>query len=118
MNPKITAILFAIFVTYSLYTYLGYSETLRGSRYFMLMGLSLALISNLLWLLGVKLLNSSQPIFWFALGFDVVVTVCSVYVPLLMSKVRFNAYTWLGVGLIITGLLVVKNLGIQQEPLP
>lgn len=114
MNPKIIAILFAIFLTYSLYTYLGYNEALRGSRYFMLMGLSLAFVSNLLWLIGVKLLNSSEPIFWFALAFDVVVTVCSVYVPLVMSKVRFNSYTWLGVALIITGLLVVKNLGIKQ----
>jgi hypothetical protein len=116
MNPKITAILFAIFVTYSLYTYLGYNESLRGSRYFMLMGLSLALVSNLLWLLGVKLLNSSQPIFWFALGFDIVVTVCSLYIPILMSKVRFNGYTWLGVAFIITGLLVIKNLGTTSAP--
>lgn len=118
MTLKICAILFAIFLTYSLYTYLGYDEALRGSRYFMLMGLSLALVSNLLWLLGVRILNSSQPIFWFALGFDVVVTVCSIYIPVLMVKVRLNNFTWLGVAFIITGLLIIKNLGTTAPKLP
>lgn len=118
MGFKITAILFAIFLTYSLYTYLGYDEALRGSRYFMVMGLSLALASNLLWLLGVRLLNSSQPIFWFALGFDAVVTVCSLYIPVVMAKVRLNGFTWLGVAFIITGLLIIKNLGTTAEKAP
>jgi hypothetical protein len=94
MNIKILGIISLIFVTYSIYTYLGYNEEIRNSRYFFAIGLSLALLSNLGWLMGLRVLDSSQSIFWFSLGFDLIVTACSLYVPILLSKVKFNNFTW------------------------
>ncbi|MBX3040165.1 MAG: hypothetical protein KF789_05575 [Bdellovibrionaceae bacterium] len=114
MNLKILSILGAIFVTYSCYTYLGYSETLRNSKYFFAIGLSISLLSNLMWLLGVRLLNQSQGIFWYGIAFDFIVTTCSLYIPIVLSKVKFNSLTWLGVGLVISGLFVIKNFGVQE----
>ncbi|MDG0817683.1 hypothetical protein [Bdellovibrio svalbardensis] len=115
MNSKIIAILLSVFVTYSLYTYIGYHEGLRNSKYFILVGLALALTSNLLWLLGLRILNSSQSIFWLSLAFDITITVCSLYIPVILSKVKFNSFTWVGVALVVTGLMVIKNLGMSQE---
>lgn len=115
MNLKILGILVSIFVTYSVYTYLGYNESLRNSRYFILMGLTLALTSNLLWLLGLRIINNSQSIFWFSLAFDVIVTTCSLYVPIVLSKVKFNSITWLGVALVVLGLFIIKNLGVRHD---
>ncbi|HRO67970.1 MAG TPA: hypothetical protein PL182_10435 [Pseudobdellovibrionaceae bacterium] len=114
MSAKIFGILCTIFVTYSCYTYIGYSETLRNSKYFLVLGLSISLISNLLWLWGVRLLNQSQGIFWYGISFDVIVTACSLYVPIVLSKVKFNSLTWLGVGLVLSGLFVIKNFGVQE----
>lgn len=115
MNIKIVSILFLIFLTYSAYTYLGYHEGLRNSRYFFVIGLSLAIVSNLSWMMGVRILNTPQSIFWLAIGFDVIVTACSLYVPIVLSKVKFNSFTWLGIGLIVGGLLIIKNLGIRTD---
>lgn len=115
MNIKIVSILVLIFLTYSAYTYLGYHEGLRNSRYFFVIGLSLAIVSNLSWMMGVRILNAPQSIFWLAIGFDIIVTTCSLYVPIVLSKVKFNSFTWLGIGLIVGGLLIIKNLGIRTE---
>lgn len=115
MNIKIVFILVLIFLTYSAYTYLGYHEGLRNSRYFFAIGLSLAIVSNVSWMMGVRILNAPQSIFWLAIGFDIIVTTCSLYVPIVLSKVKFNSFTWLGIGLIVGGLLIIKNLGIRTE---
>lgn len=115
MNVKILIILVLIFITYSAYTYLGYHEGMRNSRYFFAVGLSLAIVSNLAWMMGVRILDAPQSIFWLAIGFDIIVTTCSLYVPILLSKVKFNSFTWLGIGLIVGGLLIIKNLGIRTD---
>lgn len=115
MNPKILTILVAIFVTYSCYTYIGYNEGIRNSKYFLVLGLSISLTSNLLWLLGLRILNSSHSIFWFGLTFDILVTACSLYIPVILSKVKFHSMTWLGIALIVSGLMVIKTVGMVEK---
>lgn len=115
MNPQIIIICVSAFISYGTYNYISYSEFFRSHRLFFVMGLALALVSNLLWLYGVKVLNQREHIFWLGISFDVIVTATSILIPVLFFGLRFNKLTWVGIAFILLGLIIIKEFGMKSS---
>ena len=114
MMVSTIVICFMALLSYSSYNYISYQEVIRQHKFFYLFGLSLAIVSNLLWLYGVKSLNNKVHIFWLGITFDVIVTATSILIPVIFFDLRFNKVIWLGIGLILIGLFVIKEFGLEK----
>lgn len=106
---------FFAFLSYGSYSYISYNSSIRSHQYFYFYGLSLALLSNLLWLYGVKVLNNRDQIFWLGISFDFIVTFTSIAIPIFFFDLKLNRLTWIGVGFLIVGIFIIKQFGISRE---
>lgn len=106
---------FLALISYGSYNYISYHPAIRSHQYFYLFGLSLALFSNLLWLYGVRYLNNKDHIFWLGISFDIIVTATSIIIPILFFDLKFNRFVWLGIVLLLIGLLIIKQFGIEKS---
>ena len=105
-----TSILVLAFISYGTYIFLSYSKSARNYKYFYLIALIFPIISNLLWLWGIRMINDTQKIFLFGLSFHLIIALCSLGVPIIFYKVRFTKTKWIGISLITLGFFIIHEV--------
>lgn len=96
-------------VCYLAYACIGFSNEIRNSPYYMWLGLTAALIGNVMWIIIAKTLNDPNEIFVAGFVFDFIILLTFVAAPMLMGEAQeFNRFTGLGVFTIVGGILITK----------
>ena len=102
--------LLIVLTCYSFYTAIIYSDI--QAKHAIPIGLGLAVIGNLIWLVMSKIiLDNKVSILYYGLAFDAVVTISTILVPVLFFGVRLSSFAWCGVGLTLLGLFILKFTG-------
>jgi multidrug transporter EmrE-like cation transporter len=95
-------------VIYSLYAWLTFKPELKVSAYLMPIGLSLALIGNLLWILLAKSTQEPAKLIMYGMMWDTMITLSFLLVPMMFFGVRFTLVGGVGCALVVVGLLMMK----------
>lgn len=93
---------------YSLIAYISYSPVIKSSPWFYPLGLTGALIANLLWLWISKTESVASNLAIKGIFWDVMLTLVYLAIPLLLFGVRLSNVQIFGILLILTGLIMVK----------
>lgn len=95
---------------YSIYTAIIYSNL--EAKHAIPIGLCLAVIGNLIWLTMSKLiLIDKTTVFYYGLAFDATITATTILIPAVFFGVRLSPISWVGVALVLLGLLILKLTG-------
>jgi drug/metabolite transporter (DMT)-like permease len=93
---------------YGAIAYTSYSEALKASKYYFLIGLGAALVANLIWLLIARAEPDSSKLMIKGLFWDSMLTIVYIVVPLLLFKANLSMTQSAGLGLIVMGLILTK----------
>jgi len=105
----------ACLISYSLYIYISYDPYIRSSNLFYITGISVAIISNLIWLFGVKVLDDNKSIFWLGIIFDGATAVASITIPILFFGLGFPPGTWVGIALVVIGISLLQDFSLKEK---
>lgn len=93
---------------YFVMCYLGYSESLRRSSWFMPFCISINLLTSTLWFLAIKYIDNKNKIFFYSLCWDAVMIATACFVPIFLFNLNLNKTTIAGVFFMILGLFLIK----------
>lgn len=93
---------------YFLSAFVSYSPSIKSSQYFLIYGLGLALICNLIWLWIAKNTQDVSKLAIYGLYWDSIITFSFLAVPVLLFGVSFTKMQVLGVFLILAGIVLTK----------
>lgn len=93
---------------YFVMCYLGYSENLRKSNWFMPVCISINLFTSTLWFLAIKNIDNKSRIFFYSLCWDAVMIATAYFVPIFLFNLNLNKLTILGFFFMILGLILIK----------
>lgn len=96
------------FIIYVLSVMVSYSVGLKQSNWYFPVGLTLAIIVNILWLYIAKHSPDKNELYIRALIWDAMIVGAFVVVPLVMHGVRLSGWTLVGCIFIIIGLVLTK----------
>lgn len=90
------------------YTYTTYSEDFKRSPWYFPAGFALGVLLSLIWTTLAYLVRDRQRLFLISAVWDVTQAVACAALPCLMFGVRLNAWSALGLALVVAGLVVLK----------
>lgn len=100
--------LLCIGVIHSLCCYITFNEKYHERWWFIPIGLLLGLMSNGLWFLAAKTIGDKQNLYLFTFLWDSVVISIYFLLPLLFFSVKLEKMGFVGLFLIITGIILMK----------
>lgn len=106
MNPTLMLVLGT--VVYSAYAWLTFKPELKVSAYLLPIGLSLAVVGNLLWILLARSTQEPGKLIVYGMAWDAMITLSFLLVPIMFFGVRFTVVSGVGCGLVGLGLLMMK----------
>lgn len=101
-------ILVPIALLYSTYAALIYLPQLKESPAYYFLGILIPLIANFLWLHSARQISNPESLYKLGVYWDVCVSLSFFLVPIIFFQVRMPALGYLGLSLIISGLIVLK----------
>lgn len=106
-------IIFIAFILYSLYTYIGYKDSIKNSNSYYVYGIIIVIISNLLWMYLNKTLQSKDSTLIYSLIWDIMIAVSAIIIPFFFFKMNLTNISYVGIVLIVVGLITLK-LGLMK----
>ena len=105
----IFALIFATLVC-CLYTFLNYATWFKNLSisYIVLFCVLLGTGMSIPWAFIVKYTTVKESLFLYSISWDVMVTVASLLIPIYFYGVKFSFANWIGIGLIVAGVLALK----------
>jgi multidrug transporter EmrE-like cation transporter len=95
-------------IMYSVLAYASYDETIKASNYYYLLGLAVAIVANFSWLTVAKYTTENDKIMILGSIWDSIILFTFLAIPYFYFNVRLATKDYIGVGLIVIGILVVK----------
>jgi multidrug transporter EmrE-like cation transporter len=95
-------------VLYSLYSAICYMPEIKNNKSFIHIGLILALVSNVLWLVLAYNTKQASEVLFMALIWDSIVVLTAVVIPLVFFNIQLTPISTFGIVLVVAGLLLVK----------
>ena len=96
------------FVAYFSIAYASYSEFAKKSWWFFPLGIAVAVIANVTWLYISKAESNTSSLLVKGLWWDAMLTLTYVVVPLILFGAKLTLNQGIGMGLVLTGLLLTK----------
>lgn len=93
---------------YGSYAWVTFNPSFKDSWYLVPVGLVLAIMGNLLWILIAKRTSSPAELTVYGMAWDTMITVSFVLVPVVLFGVRFSGVSGLGLILAILGIFLMK----------
>lgn len=87
---------------------MSYSESIKNSPHYYLYGASAAIVANLIWLSIAKSELNPSKLVLTGLYWDVMLTMCYLIVPIILFNAKITNLQYLGIGVIITGIILTK----------
>lgn len=97
----------AIF-SYSSLVCLTYLKDLRETWYYLPVGLGLALLNNFIWLTIARQSPNEHVLYLYGIYWDTIIILTYTLIPFLMFNIKLSNISWVGIGLVLLGLLVTK----------
>lgn len=108
MPTKVYLLFTLVFIIYSIASVVSYNDEIRNSYRLFVYGLPLSFFGSVIWYIIIRILNEKDKIYVAGIYWDVVVAFTCTLVPLLFFNLKLNYLTWVGVGVIFLGLLLIK----------
>lgn len=96
------------FLIYSLNAYMSYHKGWQTQSFYFPLGMAIGLISSFMWLWVSKLVVEPSRLVKIGLYWDVMMTLCFLFIPVLLFNAKLSAANWLGVILILGGIVLTK----------
>ena len=106
MNPTWMLVLGTM--VYSSYAWLTFKPEMKVSAYLLPIGISLAVVGNLLWILLARSTVDLSRLIVYGMLWDTMITLSFLLVPVVFFGVRFTVIGGVGCGLVGVGLLMMK----------
>jgi multidrug transporter EmrE-like cation transporter len=91
-----------------LYTFLNYAIWFKNWNLFYVAVVILGAGMSIPWAFIVKYTLTKESLFLYSISWDVMVTVISLVIPILLYGVKFSFANWIGIGLIVAGIFTLK----------
>lgn len=93
---------------YSISAYISNSKVAQAANWYYPLGIALAVVANLIWLTIAK--NSAGPseTLMKALYWDIMLSMCFIWVPLMVFNAQLSGYGYLGIVFILAGIALTK----------
>lgn len=95
-------------VVFSVYTYIMYNQSFKESVYLYPVGILLGIGISVCWLSLVRYSDSKETLFLYSIIWDVIVAATALFIPILFYHVKFSPLSWVGIGLIVVGVVVLE----------
>jgi hypothetical protein len=106
--------LFLITIVHAVTTFCTYRDVIRTGRMFPIIMMLTAIISQWVWLWLLRTAPDNRTIFVIGVVWDILFTLISLAIPLLFFDVKVSFVGYLGLALIATGALLLKQHGLSQ----
>jgi len=93
---------------YFFYSWLIFNPEYKNKQWIYLVGITCAVLANLIWIYVSKITTDSRHVMIYGTIWDVIITASTIAVPVFMFGIKLNSYAWLGIGLVIIGLFILK----------
>lgn len=87
---------------------LSFQKNLYDKWYFIPLGVSFAICSNLTWFSAVKFLNDPKKIYIFSIMWDFVICVIYFLFPMIFCKINLQKYELIGLIIVLIGICIMK----------
>jgi hypothetical protein len=101
-------VILAVITLYASSLILCYSDSIRNAWYYPLLSIAIGIIVSTMWVLGVRLADNKERIFFFSLCWEFSVIFIDYAIPLAFFGLNVNKYVILGSLLVATGLVIMK----------
>lgn len=101
-------ILLLVVAVYSTSLMFSYTESIRESKYYCLMSLCCSLCIGMLWVYGVRAMQTTERIFFFSLCWEFAVILTDYLIPLAFYGLNVNKYVVMGSLVVAAGLTIMK----------
>lgn len=95
-------------IIYVIYALVVFNPTFKTSSWYVWLGLLIALLGNLVWMLIAKSSDNSNQMMFYALLWDSMVVMSFVLVPVFAYGVKLSLVTIIGIATTTLGLIVMK----------
>lgn len=109
MSLFIYFLLFIVFIIYSIGSAIAYNDSIRNSPWLYVYALIISTVGSLLWITIVKIVDQKEKIYVVGVWWDVIVALAYTIVPIIFFHLKFGPMAWMGVILIMAGLLLLKR---------
>jgi hypothetical protein len=101
-------VLIAVVAVYSTSLCMSYTDSIRESKYFYPLSLMCSFCIGSLWVVGVRLSNATDKIFFFSLCWEFAVILVDYLIPLAFYSLNVNKYVVFGSFVVAVGLTIMK----------
>ena len=105
---QITVISIVSVLIYVFFQFL-YFTPMRDSQYVYLVGMGCSLVTTICWLRITKILHDRDQIYLAGIYWDTGLVAISCIMPLLMFGIKLNQWGYLGIAMIIGGLVILHK---------
>jgi multidrug transporter EmrE-like cation transporter len=96
------------FALYVCLASVSYSETLKLSKWYLVIGALGGILTNVLWLLIAKSESNSSSLMLKALIWDSMIVITYLIIPIIFFNAKLSSVQVLGILLILSGMLLTK----------
>lgn len=95
-------------IVYISSAYMSYSPTIKASSWYFIVGIILANIANILWMILAKNTTDNSKLVLYGLFWDSILTFSFLLTPFLFFDIKLSMPQMVGIGLIIAGIICTK----------
>lgn len=88
--------------------FLSYSNTLKNTNYYYIIGLILSLVTNYLWYYIAKTSTNTTDLYKYGMIWDFILIASWSLIPLIFFNVKLNTQNNIGLVLMLTGVILIK----------
>jgi len=97
-------------LVYSGLAYISYEDSIKNSWYFYYLGIGIAIVANFAWLTIAKTVPENSKILIYGSIWDAMILFTFITIPFIFFEMKLTTKDWIGLSLIILGILIVKVL--------
>lgn len=95
-------------LVYMCSAYMSYSPTIKASPWYFVVGIILANIANILWMILAKNTTDNSKLVLYGLFWDSILTFSFLLTPFLFFDIKLSMPQMVGIGFIVTGIILTK----------
>lgn len=100
--------LFIATLIYISSAYMSYSPTIKASSWYFIVGIILANITNFMWMVLAKNTTDNSKLLLYGLFWDSIITFSFLLTPFLFFDIKLSMPQMIGIGFIVTGIILTK----------
>lgn len=96
------------FLIYCLSSYISFYQPIKDSKYFLPVGMGLAIIANLAWLFLTRSMTDTTKILLIGMYWDLMLTLIYLLIPFIFFHVNLSTTQYCGIITIVFGIILTK----------